>query len=250
MPGQWLDTYVPGITKAGGFTVTSSPSTSGAAPSGSGIPYLELAVQESPENPIARWLWQPKDQILGRTLQVRIGGSFVFPPLGNSRLQGVERVVFIAGGVGINPLMSMLSYIGERKDLASLEVMVLYGSKVLMDGSLESILFVRRIASLISERKINGRFELYLTRHSEDQSKHPLSLFEGEHRVCGTDIQGHTGRLSASSLAARFGGTRPDSTIFYVCGPPSMTDKFVASLTASRPGPAVAPSHVMTERWW
>lgn len=46
-------------------------------------PYLELAVQKSPDNVVAKWLWQPIPSILSSSaLQVRVGGSFVWPPPG------------------------------------------------------------------------------------------------------------------------------------------------------------------------
>lgn len=98
LPGQWLDVFVPGIDKPGGFTITSAPSkargpTSGATAATTTTtttttsttatsPYIELAVQKSPENVVAKWLWQPVDTILSSKLHVRVGGSFVWPPPG------------------------------------------------------------------------------------------------------------------------------------------------------------------------
>ncbi|TQN75184.1 AP-1 complex subunit gamma-1, partial [Colletotrichum shisoi] len=117
---QWLDTFVPGVTKPGGFTITSPPSKASLSSSA----YLELAVQKSPSNPPAAWLWeQPIDQrdLSGRVhstekesaqLHVRVGGSFVWPPQ-NTDLVSLRRVVFIAGGLGINPLMSILSHLAD-----------------------------------------------------------------------------------------------------------------------------------------
>lgn len=61
---------------------------------------MELAVQESPSNPSAAWLWRPKEEILGKELNIRVGGNFVWPPAGID-LDSIKNVVFIAGGVGI-----------------------------------------------------------------------------------------------------------------------------------------------------
>ena len=100
-PGQWLDVFCPDIEKAGGFTITSPPSF--AKPDTLNTlhkPFLELAVQRSPDNPPAAWLWQPAEEIIGKELAVRVGGSFVWPPPGLNPTV-VTRVVFIAGGVGI-----------------------------------------------------------------------------------------------------------------------------------------------------
>ena len=98
LPGQWLDVHIRGLSKAGGFTVTSTPKDAEAKLPSAG--YLELAVQESPRNPPAAWLWRPKQEILGETLLVRVGGSFVWPPAGVD-VEKVNRVVLVAGGVGI-----------------------------------------------------------------------------------------------------------------------------------------------------
>lgn len=99
LPGQWLDVFVPGISKPGGFTITSSPSkaqkkpiepasaapangTASPRPDPAQEPYLELAVQKSPDNPPAQYLWRPTAEILHSELRVRVGGSFVWPPPG------------------------------------------------------------------------------------------------------------------------------------------------------------------------
>ncbi|KAL2266461.1 hypothetical protein VTJ83DRAFT_5813 [Remersonia thermophila] len=112
LPGQWVDLYPPqhtGIAKPGGFTLTSAPSL---ASHGCGSPHLELAVQHSPDNPVAAYLFRPAEQLLRTPVSVRIGGSFVFPPP-RSGPAPLRRVVFVAGGMGVNPMMSMLSHIAE-----------------------------------------------------------------------------------------------------------------------------------------
>lgn len=63
-------------------------------------PYVELAVQNSPSNPPAAWLWKPKEEIIGKEINIRVGGSFVWPPSGIDTCT-IKNVVFIAGGVGI-----------------------------------------------------------------------------------------------------------------------------------------------------
>lgn len=88
---------MPGISKPGGFTITSAPSKAqqGPAPPASAVPadgtapapsapepYLELAVQKSPDNPPAQYLWRPASEILNSELRIRVGGSFVWPPPG------------------------------------------------------------------------------------------------------------------------------------------------------------------------
>ena len=91
---------MPNVEKAGGFTITSVPREALAQSDAAHALYVELAVQQSPENPPAAWLWQPEEDILGAQVKVRVGGRFVWPPP-RIDVQKIRRVVFIAGGVGI-----------------------------------------------------------------------------------------------------------------------------------------------------
>lgn len=92
-PGQWIDTYVPHLPKPGGFSFVSTPKA-----------FLEnglasLAIQNT-ENPPSKWLWQ--DNIIGKFVMIRVGGSFTFPPSPPSpSLHDLDYVQFVAGGVGI-----------------------------------------------------------------------------------------------------------------------------------------------------
>lgn len=96
-PGQWVDVHIPGLAQAGGFTITSTPDQ--AKETGENG-YLELAVQNSPRNLAAAWLWQQSDLIVDSELMVRVGGKFVWPPP-NLEIHDIKKVVFVAGGVGI-----------------------------------------------------------------------------------------------------------------------------------------------------
>ena len=90
--------FVPGLAKAGGFTITSTPRDADAQPARDG--YVELAVQDSPKNPPAAWLWRPRSEIVGTSLWIRVGGSFAWPPP-SVHAEEVKRLVLVAGGVGI-----------------------------------------------------------------------------------------------------------------------------------------------------
>lgn len=96
-PTRWVDTFLPGLRQAGGFTITSTPGE--ARPTSHSPPFIELAIQKS-KNPPAQWLLRPSEEILGTQLAVRVGGSFTWPPQGLDT-QKIERLVLIAGGVGI-----------------------------------------------------------------------------------------------------------------------------------------------------
>jgi hypothetical protein len=164
---------------------------------------LELAVQKSPNPPVV-WLWQKQEEILGTQLVVRVGGSFVWPPrvrgigsekidngeglqVGGNTLKRLRKVVFVAGGVGINPFISMLrfldaqlSFVGGDNEWKNneegrgvrdrnaqsnelnpegLEVNLLYGFKALPreEDPNGEVLFWKELDEIFSRQKDRGR---------------------------------------------------------------------------------------------
>lgn len=59
-------------------------------------------------NPPAKWFWRDAEEILGRRVVVRVGGAFIWPP----PVRGVERLVLVAGGVGVKYGESFLGQMG------------------------------------------------------------------------------------------------------------------------------------------
>ena len=271
---------MPGIAKAGGFTITSTPSRAAITnPKAKATPedrYIELAVKASPENPVAAWLWQdPASSILNQTLRLRIGGSFVYPPSGlaaNASLQDKKpaRIVFVAGGVGVNPLISMVCHIGEMNDAAAdahegghagPEVVFLYSIRKEtatakdeednggQDDPASRILFMQRLTSLYSRRSIRGQLKVFLTGSERSTAA------EGGSLLCnGESVPCERRRITTADVdAAVLGDTgRADNVYVYVCGVPTMTDDFVAHVTDSKSsgGLGLPPHNVLYEKWW
>ena len=86
---------MPDVSQAGGFTITSTPKDE-EGPHG----VIEIAVQAAPQNRVAAWLWKPLSNLLGQSLSLRVGGSFVWPPP-NTDTASIQRLILVAGGVGI-----------------------------------------------------------------------------------------------------------------------------------------------------
>ncbi|KAH7242411.1 hypothetical protein BKA59DRAFT_513931 [Fusarium tricinctum] len=223
--GQWLDTYVPNNPKPGGFTITSSPRAA-AAPN---APYFELAVQDSPYNPPAAWLWRSPSEIIGSQLQVRVGGSFVFPP-NETPLNEIRRVVFVAGGVGINPFASMLGWTAE--EACNLDVKVLYASKIPTQG-LNGVLFLDRIRAWFRKEKLSGDLKVFATGE-------PGRLKDS------SELEVLRRRLTVQDVREAIVG-QEDDCVVYVCGPAAMTDELVEGLI--RDG-GMDKKRVMLEKWW
>lgn len=231
--GQWLDTYVPGVAKAGGFTIVSKPADALLPVR----PYLELAVQDSPGNPAAAWLWKGEAEIIGQTLKVRIGGSFVLPEI--SLLSSLKRIVFVAAGVGINPLISMLGYL-EQQRIPGLQVSFLYGVRVFPG---DEVIFLDRIAAAFKPDKLCGCVRLFITP-PETPATVP-AYFDG------IDVSVQQRRLTLHDILQELQKSGSvQSRAVYLCGPPTMTDDMYAELTAVRHADMLLPHNVRIEKWW
>ncbi|KAI1205986.1 uncharacterized protein F4807DRAFT_441257 [Annulohypoxylon truncatum] len=253
LPGQWLDVYVPGVSKAGGYTITSSPSSahppiSDDPSSPPCRPFLELAVQKSPDPPAA-WLWQDPASITYAELRVRVGGSFVWPPPGVDT-RTLRKAVFVAGGVGVNPLMSMLSSLAEEE--CPFEVQFLYSLRD--EGGRRAqarrMLFVERLASIFASGRVRGRLRLFLTGGvGEGGEEGVVSCGIGEGKKCGVRFSRR--RMTMEDVAAAVGdASERRFAVVYVCGVPTMTDEFVQKLADSQHGFGMEPHRVLCERWW
>ncbi|KAJ5597457.1 hypothetical protein N7537_007541 [Penicillium hordei] len=275
LPGQWLDVHIPSIAQAGGFTITSTPADTQVLPSpeasidslasealepSSGSqgrpPYVELAVQDSPGNPSAAWLWRPKEEILGKELNIRVGGSFVWPPTGVD-VNDVKNVVFVAGGVGINPLISMLSHLNNNEPLTPnpTAIHVLYSSRLPQDREtasadavLDQILFLPRLRQIVQSQESSHRLRISLDLFLTDLASSPDLLSSGS----PSDLKIHRERISDRDLSSAALGTHGElnsrGTVCYVCGPPGMTDSIVEKLVEILGDGG--EQRVFFEKWW
>lgn len=249
LPGQWLDTFIPAIPKAGGFTITSPPSA--ATPNSDGPGYLELAVQNS-SNPPAKYFHRPIDSILNTPLAVRVGGSFTYPPpVLPIPTRNITRLVLIAGGVGINPLISILSHLiqlhpSQRPE----EIHFLYGTKTSeSEPDPQSILFLPRLMDLVSAaaEPLDVTLSLFLTGPTghvggEKIEHGKLPNRTWARRIGERDLVGALDGWKRSE-----GGKGRDGTVCYVCGPQRMTDEVVEFLGRQE---GMEKGRVFCEKWW
>ena len=158
-----------------------------------------------------------------------MGGSFIFPPA-EIPLNEIRRVVFVAGGVGINPFASMLGHIADKG--CGLDVRVLYSTKTPAHG-LSGVLFLERINRWFEEKKLGGDLKVFNTggyEKSEDKT--------------GFDVLKR--RFTIQDVREAIGG-QEEETIVYVCGPAMMTDEIVDGLTKDG---GMDKERVMLEKWW
>ncbi|KAF5861331.1 hypothetical protein ETB97_000368 [Aspergillus alliaceus] len=280
-PGQWLDVHIPSISDAGGFSITSTPADAEALPSlqptteslavedeETGLPpvdprgrapYVELAVQKALSNPASAWLWKPKDEILGKELCIRVGGSFVWPPPSGINHEKVKNVVLIAGGVGINPLISILSHLNNNADETPashhpFNIHFLYSTKLpsqetiaSSESILDQILFLSRLRQIIRSQSQSHRLRISLglfVTGLRDSSSSPL-------REQPSDLTIYARRINQDDLRAALtgpnGDIEPEEAVCYMCGPPAMTDEFVPRLRGLM---GDGGERVFFEKWW
>ncbi|KAL2444396.1 hypothetical protein ABEF95_016521 [Exophiala dermatitidis] len=256
LPGQYIDLYIPNVDVVGGFTITSPPGA--ASFDKTENPHIELAIQCSPTNPPAAYLWRPAAEILNSPVSFKVGGNFVYPPP-TTAPQKLDRVVFVAGGVGINPIMSMVSAIHEAGlGLAGTEsssekipvpktVRVLYTSRreKSPQGQSEPVLFEARLRSIADHWSSRKDVMDYTYTFFETSASGEAEAKEDEQTQNSTTCYR---RINHNDLLDAIGPqeTRPN-TFVYVCGLPTMTDEFVSFLKNT---PGVDERKVLCEKWW
>jgi NAD(P)H-flavin reductase len=152
----------------------------------------------------------------------------------------VKRVVFVAGGVGINPLMSILSHLAEA-DRVPYDIRFIYSFRHDSQESTAKMLFEQRLIDVFAKDNIEGELAIHRTsggRQPESNQDSRLSekLVIRDRKVKEDDVLQALG-----SVEDRV------NTICYICGVPTMTDYFVE---VARKAEGMNPDSVLFERWW
>ncbi|CAL8575659.1 hypothetical protein XPA_001570 [Xanthoria parietina] len=248
LPGQWLDVHVPGVRQAGGFTITSTPKD--AQPRRDDPGYLELAIQKSPNNPPAAWLWRPEEEIRDSPVYVRVGGNFVWPPPGIDPAS-IKTIALVAGGVGINPLMSILTHLRQNPQEPKRTISLIYGARAPQSHDLSKILFLDRLRDYSWMGQQTTPFvKLYLTRCSEEEA---IDMNDRYSRPKEEVIDLHSalaGRIDREALRNAVDHADDDEwrkqAVVYICGPAKMTDEFERIYLDM----GMEQGRVLTEKWW
>jgi NAD(P)H-flavin reductase len=174
----------------------------------------------------------------------------MYPPitLNKEECERIDNVVFIAGGVGVNPVMSMIGGM-DAKGVGGTGGMVrrvraLYGSKrEKVEGGVGRVLFGERLEGIA--RRWEGR----------DGVDFRVGFWEtGDGAKDKDDGDGDgvvtrkAGRITHEDLFEALGpeGQR-ENMVVYVCGVPEMTDEFVEVLRRVK---GMDEKRVLCEKWW
>ncbi|XP_054993169.1 oxidoreductase NAD-binding domain-containing protein 1 isoform X2 [Sorex araneus] len=217
---SWVDFFIPGVSVVGGFSICSSPKLLEQER------MIELAVKYANHPPS---LWIHNQCKLDSEVALRVGGEFCFDP---QPTDASRNLVLIAGGVGINPLLSILRHAAdlhrERANTGSGyetgQIRLLYSAK-----NTSELLFKQNILDLVNEFPEKIACSLHVTKQTTQISA-DLKPYITEGRITEKQLRDHISK----------------ETLFYICGPPPMTDFFSKQLETSQ----VPREHICFEKWW
>ncbi|KAE8596668.1 hypothetical protein XENTR_v10016189 [Xenopus tropicalis] len=218
--GQWVDFFIPGVPKVGGFSICSCPGlleTEGV---------LELAVKYN-LHPPAHWIHS--QCTLGSEVAVRVGGEFCFDPQPSDLPLDL---VLIAGGVGINPLFSILLHVADLHKTHEMtgrgfqmgNVKLYYCAK-----NTGELLFKRNILDLVKSFPGKITCSFHVTQQSSPVCVE-LQPFITEGRITEKDLASY---VSTDQLC-------------YICGPPPMIESTCKQLESLH----VPKEQILFEKWW
>lgn len=186
-------------------------------------------------------------------LAVRVGGSFTYPPpVLPIPTKAINRLVLIAGGVGINPLISILSHLiqlhpSQRPE----EIHFLYGTKTTeSEPDPQSILFLTRLMDLVSaaNEPSDVTLSLFLTGPTGYKGGEKIEHGKLPNRTWARRMG--KGDLTGALDGWRDGGKAEEGregTVCYICGPQKMTDEIVEFLSEHQ---GMERGRVLCEKWW
>ncbi|XP_031179054.1 oxidoreductase NAD-binding domain-containing protein 1 isoform X2 [Sander lucioperca] len=219
--GQWVDFFIPNVEKVGGFSMCSSPGLLQRE----GI--VELAVKYA-KHPPAHWIHTMCT--VGSRVAMRVGGDFFFHPTPSDP---TVHLLLVAGGVGINPLYSILLHSTDllRLNRASggrdynISAHLCYSAK-----NTQELLFKSSIIEACREFPDKISCDLHVTQQSIDVDSH-LQPFINHGRIADEDLRAHVD---------------PQRTLCFLCGPPPMIEALSKNLMDF----GLPKDRILFEKWW
>lgn len=219
-PGQWVDFFIPGLATVGGFSICSSPKELKETNT------IELAVKRSQHPPA---LWVHTKCCVGSKVHMRVGGNFYFDPKpGDS----CPDLLLIAGGVGINPIYSIVRHAADISQYQDIGKIVLLFSAQNQD----ELLFKDSLME-ISKKCPSILCKYFVTKPENENCKTGAGSTQ--------PIYKH-GRINESRLQEAVATLDKSQLMCYICGPPPMI-KHVSDVLYKL---NIAENRIHFEKWW
>ncbi|KAJ3128611.1 Rap1 GTPase-GDP dissociation stimulator 1, partial [Physocladia obscura] len=250
-PGQWVECIsLPSTAHKTRFSISSPPPLvqPPISPKSHKLPQItqfQITVKDAYQNPIVKYL-HDRSRVPGDFLYAQVGGTFFYKPLSAiTAAKTTEKILLIAGGVGIAPLMSMLEFLvaeeeAERLDTSENQarpkknVTLIYSVQDERD-----VLFSQRLEELSTKYRQNSvrmsrlviDVQYFVTRyaarkhHSWDGSAHNAVLSNDSKEIDSTLVKKYYGTYITPRLLSDYissADTTPDNTVVYMCGPESL----------------------------
>uniref|UniRef100_A0A8D0B484 Oxidoreductase NAD-binding domain-containing protein 1 n=1 Tax=Salvator merianae TaxID=96440 RepID=A0A8D0B484_SALMN len=218
--GQWVDFFIPGVAVVGGFSICSSPGLLEQE----GV--LELAVKQT-THPPAHWVHT--QCTLDAEVALRVGGNFFFDPQPSD---SSTNLVLIAGGVGINPLFSILLHVADlHRTVAKNGTGYQMGTTDLFycAKNTNELLFRKHIIGLTDAFPGKISCSFHVTQQSSPICE-KLQPYVKERRISANDLKKNISK----------------DTLCYICGPPPM----IESVSKMLKNLGISEENIFFEKWW
>ncbi|KAG9292701.1 hypothetical protein G9A89_008289 [Geosiphon pyriformis] len=226
-PGQWLDVFTE-IPIVGGFSITSTPRHFRLTQT------LNLAIKYS-SHPPAKWFHE--QATVGSVVNIRVGGNFIYNRE-DEKKNDIQTLLFVAGGAGINPLVSMITSLidgreNDRRD-GSLngiqKIWLMYSAR-----TRDELLFFQRIEQLKEKSKGFLECSYFLTRKASssfDPEKENSGMFRYE-RISQVHLTEIINKIHLPHLKS------------FICGPGQMEVDIIGWLRKA----GLKEKQISFERW-
>eukprot|EP00092_Neocalanus_flemingeri_P030607 GFUD01033232.1.p1 GENE.GFUD01033232.1~~GFUD01033232.1.p1 ORF type:complete len:308 (-),score=113.65 GFUD01033232.1:61-984(-) len=222
-PGQWLDFFIPGEEKVGGFSMCSSPSDLTSRGT------LDLAIKYSTWAPA---FWVHTQCKVGDVVTFRFGGDFYYPAKG---VEGDPSLLLIAGGVGINPLYSIWLQAEHLARSSNSSPTTPYTTPSTTPASVSMLYSAATPAELL--------FSSNIDKAVQEMEKFSCKYFVTQE---GDQTREVTGRICKEDLEKELKMRTGTRTICYLCGPPGMVEQMKGWLEEL----GVVKEDIKFELWW